>query len=124
MCLTRHTSSTVDLCPALIKGTGCCHLCTTLKQSIHKFFQLSRSKIRNMTHKSYMKSNEMFMLKALTLDPNKTVEKVELATRVWPRPPVCPPDFIGLFGKTGVLSNFIQNMGWKGAISICLKNHT
>lgn len=60
----------------------------------------------------------------LTLDPNKAIEKVELATSVWAGPPIRPSDLVGLFSEAGVLSNFIQNMGWEGAIFICLENHT
>lgn len=60
----------------------------------------------------------------LSLDPNKTVEEVEFPSSVGPRTPVGPPDFVGLLCEAGILSNFVQNVGWQGAIFVSLENHT
>lgn len=59
-----------------------------------------------------------------TLDPNKTIEEVEFPSSVGTRTPVGPSDFIGLLGKAGVLSNFVQDVGWQGTIFVSLENHT
>lgn len=59
-----------------------------------------------------------------TLNPNEAVEEVELPASVGPGPPVSPSDFVGLFSEAGVLSDFIQNVRWKGAIFLGLENHT
>ncbi len=64
------------------------------------------------------------MFQSLTLDPNKTVEEVEFPPGVGPGTPVGPSDFIGLLCKAGVLSNFVQNVGWQRAIFVSLENHT
>lgn len=61
---------------------------------------------------------------SLTLDPNKTIEEVEFPPSVGPGTPIGPSDFIGLLSKAGVLSNFVQNVGWQGAIFVCLEDHT
>ena len=58
------------------------------------------------------------------MDPNKTIEEVEFPPSVWSWTPVGPSDFIGLFSKAGVLSYFVQDVRWQGAIFVSLEDHT
>lgn len=48
---------------------------------------------------------------ALTLDPDKAIEKVEATAGVGAGPPVSPPYLIGLLREAGVLPNLVHDVG-------------
>lgn len=61
---------------------------------------------------------------ALTLDPDKAIEEVEAATSIGARPPVCPPDLIGLFREAGVLPDLVHDVGRQQPIPVGLEDDT